>query len=47
MAVITIPFDYDPRRYSASLVPIYLNDTDDNGEIIFHGWTPSFRFRTS
>jgi hypothetical protein len=38
MPVITIPFDYDPRRYSASLVPIYLNDTDDNGEIIFHGW---------
>ena len=33
MPVITIPFDYDPRRYSASLVPIYLNDTDDNGEI--------------
>ena len=38
MPVTTIPFDYDPRRYSASLVPIYLNDTDDNGETIFHGW---------
>lgn len=38
MAVITIPFDYDPRRDGESVVPIYLNDTDDNGETIFFGW---------
>jgi hypothetical protein len=38
MAVITIPFDYDPRRDGGSVVPIYLNDTDDNGETIFFGW---------
>ena len=38
MAVITIPFDYDPQRDGESLVPIYLNDTDDNGETIFFGW---------
>ena len=38
MAVITIPFDYDPQRDGGSVVPIYLNDTDDNGETIFFGW---------
>jgi hypothetical protein len=38
MAVITIPFDYDPQRDGESVVPIYLNDTDDNGETIFFGW---------
>ena len=38
MSVITIPFDYDPRRDGESVVPIYLNDIDDNGETIFFGW---------
>jgi DNA-directed RNA polymerase specialized sigma24 family protein len=38
MAVITIPFDYDPRRDSNCVVPICLNDTDNNGEKIFFGW---------
>jgi hypothetical protein len=38
MAVITIPFDYDPQRDGESVVPIYLNDRDDNGETIFFGW---------
>ena len=38
MAMITIPFDYDPRRDGESVVPICVNDTDDNGETIFHGW---------
>jgi len=38
MSVITIPFDYDPQRDGESVVPIYLNDTDDNGEMIFFGW---------
>jgi hypothetical protein len=38
MAIITIPFDYDPRRDGESVVPICLNNTDDNGETIFFGW---------
>jgi hypothetical protein len=38
MPVITIPFDYDPQRYDESLVPIFLNDTDDRGETIYFGW---------
>lgn len=38
MAIITIPFDYDPQRDGDSVIPIYLNDTDDNGETIFFGW---------
>ena len=38
MAVITIPFDYDPQRDGESVIPIYLNDTDDSGETIFFGW---------
>src|SRR5271168_4139064 len=38
MAVITIPFDYDLQRDGGSVVPIYLNDTDDNGETILFGW---------
>lgn len=38
MAIITIPFDYDPQRDGESVIPIYLNDTDDNGETIFFGW---------
>jgi DNA-directed RNA polymerase specialized sigma24 family protein len=38
MAVITIPFDYDPERHGESVVPIYVNDTDDNGETISFGW---------
>jgi DNA-directed RNA polymerase specialized sigma24 family protein len=38
MAVITVPFDYDPQRDGESVVPIYVNDTDDNGETIFFGW---------
>jgi DNA-directed RNA polymerase specialized sigma24 family protein len=38
MAVITIPFDYDPQRDGGSVVPIYLSDTDDDGETIFFGW---------
>jgi len=38
MAVITIPFDYDLQRDGGSVIPIYLNDTDDNGETIFFGW---------
>jgi DNA-directed RNA polymerase specialized sigma24 family protein len=38
MAVITIPFDYDPQRDGESVIPIYLNDTDENGETIFFGW---------
>lgn len=38
MAVITIPFDYDPHRDDRSIVPIYLNDTDDQGEMIAFGW---------
>ena len=37
MAVITIPFDYDPQRDGGSVVPIYLSDTDDDGETIFFG----------
>jgi len=38
MAVITIPFDYDAQRDDTSVVPICLNDTDDNGETILFGW---------
>jgi hypothetical protein len=38
MAVITIPFDYDPQRDCESVVPICINDTDDNGETICFGW---------
>jgi len=38
MALVTIPFDYDPRRYNESLVPIFLNDTDDRGNKIHFGW---------
>lgn len=38
MPVITIPFDYDSRKYDASLVPIFLNDTDEGGERIYFGW---------
>lgn len=36
MPVITIPFDYDPQKYDE--VPIFLNDTDDDGDKIFFGW---------
>jgi len=38
MPVITIPFDFDPHGDGESVVPIYLNDTDENGEKIFFGW---------
>lgn len=38
MALITIPFDYDPQKDGESVVPIYLNDTDKDGETIFFGW---------
>ncbi len=38
MAVITIPFDYDPQLDDRSIVPIYVNDTDDHGETIAFGW---------
>ena len=38
MAVIAIPFDYDPDRDGESVIPIYLNDTDENGETICFGW---------
>jgi hypothetical protein len=38
MPVITIPFDYDPQKYDASLIPIFVDDTDDNGERIYFGW---------
>ncbi len=38
MAMITIPFDYDPQQDGDATVPIYLNDKDDNGEPIFFGW---------
>lgn len=38
MPVITIPFDYDPHRDGESVIPIYINDTDENGERIFFGW---------
>jgi hypothetical protein len=38
MPVITIPFDFDPHGDGESTVPIYLNDTDENGEKIFFGW---------
>jgi hypothetical protein len=38
MPVITIPFDYDPQRHGESLVPIYITDTDDEGEQIAFGW---------
>jgi DNA-directed RNA polymerase specialized sigma24 family protein len=38
MAMITIPFDYDPRKDGESVVPICVNDTDENGETIFFGW---------
>lgn len=38
MAVIAIPFDYDSERDSESVIPIYLNDTDENGETISFGW---------
>jgi DNA-directed RNA polymerase specialized sigma24 family protein len=38
MPVITIPFDYDARKYDESLVPIFLNDTDERGEPIYFGW---------
>jgi hypothetical protein len=38
MSMITIPFDYDPQRDGESVVPIYVNDKDDNGETIFFGW---------
>ena len=38
MAVIAIPFDYDPERDGESVIPIYLDDTDENGETICFGW---------
>ena len=38
MAIVTIPFDYDPVRYEASVVPIFLNDTDEQGKRIHFGW---------
>ena len=38
MPVITIPFDYDPQKYGESLVPIFVNDTDDSGNKIYFGW---------
>jgi hypothetical protein len=38
MPVISIPFDYDPLRYGESLVPIFVNDTDEQGERICFGW---------
>ena len=37
MPVITIPFDFDPHGDGESTVPIYLNDTDENGEKICFG----------
>jgi hypothetical protein len=36
MPVIIIPFDYDPQKDEE--VPIYLKDTDVDGERIFFGW---------
>jgi hypothetical protein len=38
MAIVTIPFDYDPVKYEGSLIPIYLNDTDEKGDQIHFGW---------
>jgi hypothetical protein len=34
IAVMAIPFDYDPERDGESVIPIYLNDKDENGETI-------------
>ncbi len=38
MAIVTIPYDYDPVKYEGSLIPIFLNDTDDKGHRIYFGW---------
>jgi DNA-directed RNA polymerase specialized sigma24 family protein len=38
MAIVTIPFDYDPVKYGGALVPIFLNDTDEKGRRIYRGW---------
>ena len=37
MAIVTIPFDYDPLR-DALVIPICINDTDRNGLPINRGW---------
>ena len=37
MAVITIPFDYDEKLHG-SVVPICINDTDSQGNVIHPDW---------
>jgi hypothetical protein len=37
MAIVTIPFDYDPFR-DAHVIPICIEDTDRNGLPINRGW---------
>jgi hypothetical protein len=37
MAIVTIPFDYDPLR-DAHVIPICIEDTDRNGYLINRGW---------
>jgi len=38
MAIVTIPFDYDPVNHDGALVPIFLSDTDERGKRIHFGW---------
>ncbi len=37
MPAVIIPFDYDEKSHS-SVVPICINDTDANGNLIYRGW---------
>jgi hypothetical protein len=38
MALITIPFDYEQREDRDQIVPICVNDVDDNGRKVAWGW---------
>jgi hypothetical protein len=38
MALITIPFDYEQREDRDRIVPICVNDVDDEGRKVAWGW---------